>query len=56
MYETTTTLYRDGFATRRAYLDVYHDLCGHYGFKACVEGGWMFFEFSTDYNVWRNQR
>ncbi len=54
-YETSTALYRDEFESRKTYLDAYHDFCRHYGFKARVTGGWMFFAFATDYNTWRNQ-
>ena len=56
MYETTTTLYRDEFATRGEYLAVYRDFCRHYGYRSRVEGGWMFFKSGNDYRTWRNQR
>ena len=52
----TTTLYHESFETYQEYIDTYHEFDAHYGFNARIDGGWMFFEFSTDYQTWRNQK
>lgn len=56
IYSQTMTLSRDDFRTEAEYRKAYQDCNRHYGYKARVEGGWMFFEFGTDYQTWKKQK
>jgi len=49
-------VFRNDFSSRYAYLKAYREHNANYGFKSRVEGGWIFFEFATDYRTWKNQR
>ena len=55
-YPDVHYLSRASYASRRVYLAAYRDFCRHYDFKARVEGGWVFFTYRTDLDVWRSQK
>lgn len=50
------TLFRADCRSRSAYRKAYREYCQHYGFKVRVCGGWLFFEYATDYQVWKSQK
>jgi hypothetical protein len=55
-YAPTMYLYRDDYPTRKEYIAVYQDCCKHYGYKARIFGGWIFFETADLYQTWRRQK
>jgi hypothetical protein len=55
-WANTMSVYRDDYPTRAAYLRAYVDANQHYDFKTRVEGGWLFFEYANDYDLWARQR
>jgi len=56
VWDSRSTLYRDGFKSKEEYLIAYRQHCQHYGYRARVVGGWKFFEFENDYKTWKKQR
>ena len=54
-YPPKMTVTRDEYSRKR-YYDTYRDFCKHYGYKARVEGGWIFFENLDDFLTWKNQK
>lgn len=55
IWDSSMSLFRDDFTTS-GYKQAYRDCCQHYGYKARVCGGWIFWEFVTDYLTWKNQK
>jgi hypothetical protein len=47
---------RQDYKTQTEYRRDYQEANKHYGFKVKVDGGWIFFEFSTDYDIYKNQK
>ena len=56
VYDQQAYIFRDDYRTDREYRAAYADLAQHYGYKAQVEGGWLFFENLGDLETWKAQR
>ena len=53
IWNNTMSLQRDSYKSEKEYRDAYRAACKHYGWKVRVVGGWKFFQFATDYNIWK---
>jgi len=56
IYLPKCSLNHDEFKTYYQYQKMFREYSAHYQYKVKVEGGWMFFEFLTDYETWLKQK
>lgn len=55
-HPSSITLHRDDYTSRAEYLREYRYLCGVYGFRRRVCGGWIFYDYASDYFIACQQR
>lgn len=49
-------LFREDFPSYKEYLQAYREACEYYGYKVRVVGGWRFFTFQQDYDLWKHTK
>lgn len=54
--ENTVSILRHNYETEAEYKKAYRDAVKKYDFKVRVSGGWKFFAYVTDLDVWKKQK
>lgn len=54
--ENEVYLNKSNYQNRKEYLERYHELSKSYEFKVRVDGGWLFFRYAPDYQMFKRTR
>lgn len=56
MWPSTLSIYKDNYSSKKEYQQALAEARAHYGYEVRVSGGYMFFEYVTDYETWKRQK